>query len=475
MWLEQQHQDGSAEATVLELATFYAADGELDWLSWSEMIGDLMCLREGMLEMDYEYAREVAKAIASACLSLEVRKVSTEVLVRVAQEWTKILDGLSIWLPQLIDPSLPDRLRDLRRLRRAEEGKWTFATGESKDMIVEEFIVRGENGWRFVDHGDGEGIVYWWPPADRRAEDAELIAVPVRLRQLDKIEQRLKERGQIAVDCGGDGDCFFKVLAYLLGHSSHEWCREETVAYMRRHASRFQATAVGLAPTFEAYCDAMAKDGTYVEGDAEILAAAARFCCDIHILGADPEHDALFKAQSLEDEKHDRGDDDDDLSLVQIHMVHYAHRQHYCAVVRKNHLDKSNGPSFSSPSFSMQPPPQDTALPRASSSPPSSTRRGAFGGSGRDDNDDDDAQVAKRRRTTSSSSARLSPPPLPPPPNRYVEEDETSRQRRFETPTSPPTTPPQSEHRRRASEAPLLSSSSGSGSKPGLSLPQYAS
>lgn len=324
-------EDGSAEAAVLELATSYAADGQLDWEAWRALIGDLLCLRDGTLTSSDDAIDSAARAIGRACQESECRKLSTEQLVAVAHSWSRTLAlvasslGGRPRLPQLLDPTLPERLRELKRLREAASA-WVFAIGVYVDRPVEEWILRSERGWRFVDHGDGEGIVYYWPK--QRAATDSFSAFPVRKAVLDddtaKVEARLAREGDRAIDCGGDGDCFFKVLAYQLfgpDHlDQHRWLRARTVEYMRSKPEVYEATAAGLAPTFDAYCDAMAREGTYVEGDAEILAAAARFDVVFDIAGIDTDHDALVAPPQISP------------TTRTVKMVHYAHRQHYCAV-----------------------------------------------------------------------------------------------------------------------------------------------
>jgi hypothetical protein len=188
-------------------------------------------------------------------------------------------------LKLLHDPSLLEdvvRLRKQRALPRAParpiEQRWVYASqgGEDSEWVgqpLHSYQLQGEDGWHFCDHGDGEGVVYWWPPPAERGADATLIAMPVELLTAhpdsspsdklertfswpppptatiftwiqdvgafahnflnglsteaareaaevtavyDRVDRRLAESGLVAVEVGGDGDCFFRALAHQL-------------------------------------------------------------------------------------------------------------------------------------------------------------------------------------------------------------------------------------------------------------------
>ena len=94
--------------------------------------------------------------------------------------------------------------------------------------------------------------------------------------------------GRATEDVGGDGDCFFRVLAKRLDEygkdpENHLDARLKTVAHMREHADLFEpyaARRTSMVPdgtfngTFDSYCDKMAHAGEWITGGVEIFAAA---------------------------------------------------------------------------------------------------------------------------------------------------------------------------------------------------------
>lgn len=90
-------------------------------------------------------------------------------------------------MPALNDPNqcLIDRLLSLRELRESkgaagecpsasrEEPGWVHTAAPCRGAAVSPEVLKQQDGWHFNDHGDGTGVVYWWPPHD--APDRERI------------------------------------------------------------------------------------------------------------------------------------------------------------------------------------------------------------------------------------------------------------------------------------------------------------
>jgi hypothetical protein len=88
------------------------------------------------------------------------------------------------------------------------------------------------------------------------------------------INNRLSSLGLESWDLGGAGDCFFHCIAHLVGM---------TVPDLRS----------------QAYCDLVATCGIYVEGNAEIAAAADFISRHLLIFGADANHDVYIFAGDI--------------------------------------------------------------------------------------------------------------------------------------------------------------------------------
>ena len=281
-------------------------------------------------------------------------------LVSLARHWDEVLRDPAVSsqlagfhrLCFLHDPALVERITILRTLRESMNpppAVWVYDEGSSgmsgSSLVgqpVNEKMLQSEDGWHFHDHGDGEGMVYWWPPRANRGAAEHAVALPVRRAGLSRPDPRMSpmnngtatiipalkrspsapadDDGQSgggsggggavtlsseaiyqivnvnlaakqleAKECGAGGNCFFHVLSVILfgDPQFHVGIRIETVRFMRNNAADFEPYVnLALAPdgTFSSYCDRMARDGTYVEGEAEIIAEcrAGNINLDIH-------------------------------------------------------------------------------------------------------------------------------------------------------------------------------------------------
>ena len=63
---------GEPQATIIQLAQLYdlaPCDGRLDWDEWQAFIGDLLCIREGVLAFEPGTVANAARDIAGAGFS----------------------------------------------------------------------------------------------------------------------------------------------------------------------------------------------------------------------------------------------------------------------------------------------------------------------------------------------------------------------------------------------------------------------
>ena len=85
------------------------------------------------------------------------------------------------------------------------------------------------------------------------------------------------------VDVVSDGNCFFRALAKQVSGNEqlHGLARHETILYMRGHRVEYEHTV----EDFGLYVERMSKEGTYIEGEIEIRAAASAFNTRIWVAG----------------------------------------------------------------------------------------------------------------------------------------------------------------------------------------------
>ena len=164
------------------------------------------------------------------------------------------------------------------------------------------------------------------PPPPHEDEDTELS------RRLDA----LQADGWQAVDVDGDGNCFFRALAKLVywdeqdeQEQEHGRARQETIRYMREHREEFDPFVHDV--DFDSYVDRMSREGTYVEGEIELMAAANTFNVRIRVYGRSEDHDRTFAPLISNDETRD------------VCMAHDQARLHYFVLERMEPAPTARG------------------------------------------------------------------------------------------------------------------------------------
>ncbi len=145
-------------------------------------------------------------------------------------------------------------------------------------------------------------------------------------RLINDIELRrrlaaLNADGWQAVDVAGDGNCFFRALAkqVYLDEQEHGRARQETIQYMRDRREDFEQY---VPEDFDSYVNRMSREGTYIEGEVEINAAADAFNVRITVYGRHVTHDRTFAPLIINLETRD------------VYMVHHQEAQHYVVLER---------------------------------------------------------------------------------------------------------------------------------------------
>jgi len=138
------------------------------------------------------------------------------------------------------------------------------------------------------------------------------------------------------VDVDGDGNCFFRALAKLVywdeqdeQEQEHGRARQETIRYMREHREEFDQFVRGV--DFDSYVDRMSREGTYVEGEIELMAAANTFNVRISVYGRSEDHDRTFAPLKSNDETRD------------VCMAHDQAKQHYFVLERMEPAPTARG------------------------------------------------------------------------------------------------------------------------------------
>jgi hypothetical protein len=118
------------------------------------------------------------------------------------------------------------------------------------------------------------------------------------------------------MDVAGDGNCFFRALAkqvFPFDERLHGSVRQATIQYMIEHYEDFELTD----SDFGLYIVRMSSEGTYIEGETEIRAAANAFNSRIWVVGRSNDHDKMFAPLISNLETRD------------VYMAHFQAAQHY--------------------------------------------------------------------------------------------------------------------------------------------------
>ena len=350
---EEHDEEAEAALACILLFSRYDKDRDdrIDFSEFSALVGDLMCLKCARLDALLEDTH-TAQAIAQAAFP-ELVGAGKEYLaheppftehpfVALRRRWrTPALEAFTAGMFDLHDPELIGALDGLKEARSTAAPLWVYAPQPgflNSGQPVPEEALHQLKGWHFVDHGDGEGIVYWWPPEAERAAEATLIAHPVRwadrwgaysapppppppilnrrtstddlppaphsasarLMTAEEtyvvVNRRLDELGYEPLDLGGEGDCFFRVLAHAIfgNEEMHYKVRLDVAKQLRDTPDLHTFSDEELAPfggTVEGYIQSMSQRGTYVEGQREMLAASLAYRRRFYVFGLTLDHD----------------------------------------------------------------------------------------------------------------------------------------------------------------------------------------
>jgi hypothetical protein len=98
---------------------------------------------------------------------------------------------------------------------------------------------------------------------------------------------------------------------------------------MREHREEFDQFVHGV--DFDSYVDRMSREGTYVEGELELMAAANTFNVSISVYGRSENHDRTFAPLISNDETRD------------VYMAHDQAAQHYFVLERMEPAPTARG------------------------------------------------------------------------------------------------------------------------------------
>lgn len=101
----------------------------------------------------------------------------------------------------------------------------------------------------------------------------------------------------------------------------HMLARLRTVKYMRENEEKFSHCVAGVS--YGTYVDYMSREGSWVEGEVELLAAASAWNVNIHVWGESGKHDCRFLSPNPT------------METRNVCMVHY-HDQHYRVLERRS-------------------------------------------------------------------------------------------------------------------------------------------
>jgi hypothetical protein len=141
-------------------------------------------------------------------------------------------------------------------------------------------------------------------------------STPINDSQLRRRLAQLQAEGWQAMDVAGDGNCFFRALAkqvFPFDERLHGSVRQATIQYMIEHYEDFELTD----SDFGLYIVRMSSEGTYIEGETEIRAAANALNSRIWVVGRSNDHDKMFAPLISNLETRD------------VYMAHFQAAQHY--------------------------------------------------------------------------------------------------------------------------------------------------
>ena len=180
-------EEGQLTTSVMLIASGYTtrADGQMDFAGFTALVGDLLCLRDDCTHAAPERMQQVAIALAAHVRMVDGQQSQTidlMLIVDLVVRWAELMGRPDVIgaggerLPSPATPGLPERLAALRELRRSAEAApmWVYTHEKCRGSPVGESILSGHDGWRFADHVDGTGIVYFWPPEGAPDREAML-------------------------------------------------------------------------------------------------------------------------------------------------------------------------------------------------------------------------------------------------------------------------------------------------------------
>ena len=156
---------------------------------------------------------------------------------------------------------------------------------------------------------------------------------PICLTQLRRRLAVFHDNGWQAVNVGGDGNCFFRALAKQVysDEQEHGRARQETIQYMRERREEFEHFVPKDFDSYDSYVNHMSREGTYIEGQFEIQAAADAFNVHIMVYGRSRDHDRTFTPLMSNLETRD------------VYMAHYQAAQHYVVLERMDPAPTARG------------------------------------------------------------------------------------------------------------------------------------
>ena len=232
--------DVEMNLSIMEVMSMYddePQDGVISPVEFAHLVGDLLCLRDGLLWQPTEFVRSVASALAQQIqheFGAPVVHFEARHFLWLARSWPTVLEaptvfhvggsgllplgmeGLAVLLQRVRDARAreqampapapasappastaptPRPLRPTVSMRLppgavAADGDdampvtWVHLHAKCRGAAVSTDAIEQAGGWRFVDHGDGFGLVYWFPPEgaperDRLLRDS-IVGLPVQ-------------------------------------------------------------------------------------------------------------------------------------------------------------------------------------------------------------------------------------------------------------------------------------------------------